>query len=136
MYLLHCNARWLCHSDINVGRVAADGSAASSTGRPFCPGPRPCRAVQCSVAQAEKQQGDRAPSRTGSAAKGQGTKQAADIKLPQYQPDSGTVELLVAGAGPSGLAVAERVSQAGDASMVAQHVALASAPEKLVGPHQ
>ena len=36
-----------------------------------------------------------------------------DLQLPQYDSASGQVELMVAGAGPSGLAVAERVSQAG-----------------------
>ncbi len=36
-----------------------------------------------------------------------------DLVLPEYDRRSGGVELVVAGAGPSGLAVAERVSQAG-----------------------
>ena len=36
-----------------------------------------------------------------------------DLVLPEYDRRSGDVELIVAGAGPSGLAVAERVSQAG-----------------------
>jgi len=35
------------------------------------------------------------------------------LELPQYDRAAGTVELVVAGAGPSGLAVADRVSQAG-----------------------
>ncbi len=35
------------------------------------------------------------------------------LELPQYDRDAGAVELVVAGAGPSGLAVADRVSQAG-----------------------
>ena len=37
-----------------------------------------------------------------------------DLVLPEYDRRTGDVELIVAGAGPSGLAVAERVSQAGD----------------------
>ena len=37
----------------------------------------------------------------------------ADSSLPHYDPASGQVDLVVAGAGPSGLAVAERVSRAG-----------------------
>ena len=36
-----------------------------------------------------------------------------DLILPQFDRALGSVELIVAGAGPSGLAVAERVSQAG-----------------------
>ena len=36
-----------------------------------------------------------------------------DLVLPEYDRRTGDVELIVAGAGPSGLAVAERVSQAG-----------------------
>ena len=36
-----------------------------------------------------------------------------DVILPQFDRSLGSVELIVAGAGPSGLAVAERVSQAG-----------------------
>lgn len=35
------------------------------------------------------------------------------LELPQYDRAGGAVELVVAGAGPSGLAVADRVSQAG-----------------------
>ena len=38
----------------------------------------------------------------------------SDTELPQYEPSRGTeFELVVAGAGPSGLAVAERVARAG-----------------------
>ncbi len=37
-----------------------------------------------------------------------------DLVLPEFDRRTGEVELIVAGAGPSGLAVAERVSQAGD----------------------
>ncbi len=37
----------------------------------------------------------------------------ADWVLPDYDQSTGMVELVIAGAGPSGLAVAERVSQAG-----------------------
>lgn len=37
----------------------------------------------------------------------------ADWVLPEYDQGTGMVELVIAGAGPSGLAVAERVSQAG-----------------------
>ena len=36
-----------------------------------------------------------------------------ETELPLYDPSVGTVELVIAGAGPSGLAVADRVSQAG-----------------------
>lgn len=36
-----------------------------------------------------------------------------DVALPRYDQSVGKVELVVAGAGPSGLAVAERVSKAG-----------------------
>ena len=36
-----------------------------------------------------------------------------DVRLPQYSTAMGKVELVIAGAGPSGLAVADRVSQAG-----------------------
>ena len=42
------------------------------------------------------------------------------ISLPQYDPSSGQVDLVVAGAGPSGLAVAERVSRAGELRMLAR----------------
>lgn len=37
----------------------------------------------------------------------------AEWVLPEYDQSTGMVELVIAGAGPSGLAVAERVSQAG-----------------------
>ena len=37
-----------------------------------------------------------------------------DLVLPEFDRRTGDVELIVAGAGPSGLAVAERVSQAGN----------------------
>ena len=47
------------------------------------------------------------------------------LELPRYDRSLGSVELVVAGAGPSGLAVADRVSQAG---------ALSSAPLKLGKP--
>ena len=36
-----------------------------------------------------------------------------DLVLPEFDKSTGSVDLIVAGAGPSGLAVAERVSQAG-----------------------
>lgn len=36
-----------------------------------------------------------------------------EIKLPEYDPKAGTIELVIAGAGPSGLAVADKVSQSG-----------------------
>lgn len=39
--------------------------------------------------------------------------EVSQMHLPQYRPEQGTVELVIAGAGPSGLAVAARVSQAG-----------------------
>ena len=35
------------------------------------------------------------------------------LVLPEFDKSTGSVDLIVAGAGPSGLAVAERVSQAG-----------------------
>lgn len=38
-----------------------------------------------------------------------------DLVLPKFDKSTGSVELIIAGAGPSGLAVAERVSQAGSA---------------------
>ena len=37
-----------------------------------------------------------------------------ELDLPTYEPSKGQVELIVAGAGPSGLAVAERVSNSGE----------------------
>lgn len=40
--------------------------------------------------------------------------QASEERLSMYSPDTRTVQLVVAGAGPSGLAVAERVSQSGN----------------------
>lgn len=42
------------------------------------------------------------------------------VELPHYDRSLGAVELVVAGAGPSGLAVADRVSQAGARSSGAQ----------------
>ena len=36
-----------------------------------------------------------------------------EVELSQYRPAEGNMELVIAGAGPSGLAVADRVSQAG-----------------------
>lgn len=39
--------------------------------------------------------------------------EVSEMHLPQYRPEQGPMELVVAGAGPSGLAVAARVSQAG-----------------------
>ena len=44
---------------------------------------------------------------------GSSTTRSADERLPLYSPAMGKVELVIAGAGPSGLAVADRVSQAG-----------------------
>jgi hypothetical protein len=41
------------------------------------------------------------------------TEPSLDIQLPEYKPSQGLMALVVAGAGPSGLAVAARVSQAG-----------------------
>jgi hypothetical protein len=38
----------------------------------------------------------------------------SDVELPKYQQSLGKVELIVAGAGPSGLVVADRVSRAGE----------------------
>ncbi|KAK9828833.1 hypothetical protein WJX72_002308 [[Myrmecia] bisecta] len=53
----------------------------------------------------------------------------ADIQLPQYQDrEPGTVHLIVAGAGPSGLAVAERVSAAGFKVVVIDPVPLSAWP--------
>lgn len=37
-----------------------------------------------------------------------------DLELPSFDPSSGLVDLVIAGGGPSGLTVAERVSRAGE----------------------
>jgi hypothetical protein len=50
-------------------------------------------------------------------------KEVADLILPRYNQSIGKVELVVAGAGPSGLAVAERVSQAGAGCISALFIA-------------
>lgn len=50
-----------------------------------------------------------------------------DLILPQFDRALGSVELIVAGAGPSGLAVAERVSQAG----MARHLRCQSHREQI-----
>ena len=55
-----------------------------------------------------------------------------DLILPQFDRALGSVELIVAGAGPSGLAVAERVSQAG----VVQHMSCQTYWSRLVPAHR
>jgi ribulose 1,5-bisphosphate synthetase/thiazole synthase len=44
-------------------------------------------------------------------------KEVSEMYLPRYSPEQGTMELVIAGAGPSGLAVAARVSQAGNTNL-------------------
>ena len=55
-----------------------------------------------------------------------------DLILPQFDRALGSVELIVAGAGPSGLAVAERVSQAG----VVQHMSCQTYQSEVLSAHR
>ena len=82
-----------------------------------------CLAVQC--VQAAERPATKAPapdqalSHAPAGARGPATSLAGPptwmtgLELPRYDRSLGAVELVVAGAGPSGLAVADRVSQAG-----------------------
>ena len=76
---------------------SCSSNVASSVASPVA-----CRAAVLESAEAS------APSTSYS-----GTEPAHTDSLPHYDPASGEVDLVVAGAGPSGLAVAERVSRAG-----------------------
>lgn len=78
---------------------------------------KPCQhgsvAVQC-VHALERPSSQTESTERGAAGSLHGpAKEVADLILPRYNQSIGKVELVVAGAGPSGLAVAERVSQAG-----------------------
>lgn len=48
-------------------------------------------------------------------------KEVSEMFLPRYSSEQGTMELVIAGAGPSGLAVAARVSQAGNVDGVCRY---------------
>ena len=77
---------------------------------------KPCQhgsaAVQC-VQALERPTSQTESTERGAAGSIHGpAKEVADL-IPRYNQSIGRVELIVAGAGPSGLAVAERVSQAG-----------------------
>ncbi len=78
---------------------------------------QPCRhssvAVQC-VQALERSSPQTSPAESSAPESSQGAASViAEMILPRYYQSIGKVELVVAGAGPSGLAVAERVSQAG-----------------------
>ena len=78
--------------------------------------------VQCVQALERPTKETRGASRSSASAAGPKQREVPDssirtedLVLPKFDRRVGSVELIVAGAGPSGLAVAERVSQAGAA---------------------
>lgn len=86
---------------------------------------RSCVSVQCVQALERPPPSTTGPSTSGSpASRGPSTSLHGpatwmdDIELPKHDERRGKVELVVAGAGPSGLAVAERVSKAGQCVLI------------------
>ena len=74
---------------------------------------RPQRNVRVWVAQATETLAGRDGTAQPAASEPAPPSWMTETELPQYDPSIGRIELVIAGAGPSGLAVADRVSQAG-----------------------
>lgn len=129
MYLLHCSVHWPAQPEPARRCLGSPGDAGDSM--PSCTGrtsaaPRASRdkiakLVARSVAQAQdRPHAAQVRKPHASAAHPPVTPDDLEAALRKHDPSTELLELVVAGAGPSGLAVAERVSSAGVAIAASQ----------------